>query len=98
MRCFRCLAGDEAYEQIRKTLDAAWGHPNAETKTVTCFDPADVAPRDNAGRLLLAVNDEFATWEPASTLLPRLIASGAVEEITEAKYRAAMLPPDPLQG
>jgi hypothetical protein len=44
------------------------------------------------------VNDEFATWEPASTLLPQLIASGAVEEITEAEYRAAMLPPDPLQG
>jgi hypothetical protein len=58
--------------------------------TLTCFDPAAVAPRDAAGRLLLAVREEFATWEPAATLLPQLLASGAVEEISEATYRAAL--------
>lgn len=92
MKYFRCLAGDEVYEQVRLTLDAAWGHPNADTKTVTCFDPAAVAPRDSQGRILLAVHDEFATWEPAATLLPQLLASGAAEEITEADYRAATVP------
>lgn len=97
MRCFR-TASESLYESIRLQLDTAWGHPNAETKTITCFDPAAVAPRDKAGRLLLAVNDEFATWEPASTLLPQLLASGAVEEITEAEYRAAIQTPEPLQG
>jgi len=92
VRCFR-TASESLYESIRLQLDAAWGHPNPQTKTITCFDPADVAPRDNAGRLLLAVNDEFATWEPASTLLPQLIASGAVEEITAAEYQAAIEQP-----
>ena len=90
MRYFRCLAGDEAYEQIRLTLDAAWGHPNAETKTVTCFDPAAVAPRDSQGRIVLAVNADFVAYPAAAEMLPQLLASGAVTEITEAQYRAAM--------
>lgn len=78
------------YESIRLQLDAAWGHPTLDGRTVTCFDPAAVAPRDTSGRLLLAVNEEFTTWEPAATLLPQLLASGAVEEITEAQYRVSL--------
>jgi hypothetical protein len=89
MRCFR-TADESLYESIRLQLDAAWGHPTPDGRTVTCFDPAAVAPRDAAGRLLLAVHDEFATWEPAATLLPQLLASGAVEEITQAEYKAAL--------
>lgn len=82
---------DEAlYENVRATLDAAWGHPTPDGRTITAFDPAADAPRDADGRLLLAVNDEFTTWEPAATLLPQLLASGAVEEITLAEYRAAL--------
>ena len=96
MKYFRCLAGDEAYEQVRLTLDAAWGHPNAETKTVTCFDPAAVAPRDAQGRIVLAVNDEFVAYPAAAEMLPQLLASGAVEEITEAEYRAAVESPSPV--
>jgi hypothetical protein len=38
------------------------------------------------------VREEFATWEPAATLLPQLLASGAVEEIDAAAY----LPVSPL--
>ena len=90
MRFFRCLAGDEAYEQIRLTLDAAWGHPNAETKTVTCFDPAAVAPRDAQGQIVLAVNDEFCAYSVAAEMLPQLLANGAVEEIDRETYRAAV--------
>jgi hypothetical protein len=78
------------YESIRLQLDAAWGHPTPDGRTVTCFDPAAVAPRDTLGRLLLAVNEEFTTWEPAATLLPQLLASGAAEEITEAQYRVSL--------
>lgn len=96
MRYFRCLAGDEAYEQIRQTLDAVWGHPNAETKTVTCIDPATVAPRDTQGRIILAVNDEFVAYPAAAEMLPQLLASGAVEEITEAEYGAAVESPSPV--
>jgi hypothetical protein len=86
MKYFR-TADASLYESIRLQLDAAWGHPTPDGKTVTCFDPAAVAPRDAAGRLLLAVNDEFVTWEPAATLLPQLLASGAVEEIDKAAYQ-----------
>jgi len=90
MRYFRCLAGDEAYEQIRLTLDSAWGHPNAETKTVTCIDPAAVAPRDAKGRIVLAVNYEFCEYPAAMQMLAYMISGGAVEEITEGEYRAAV--------
>lgn len=86
MRYFR-TADPALYESIRLQLDAAWGHPNADT--VTCIDPAAVAPRDGQRRILLAVNDEFCDYEPAATVLPGLLASGAVEEIDEAEYRAA---------
>ena len=95
MRFFR-TSDETLYESIRLQLDAAWGNPTPDGQTLTCFDPATVAPRDDAGRVLLAVNDEFCAWEPAATLLPQLIASGAVAEITEAEYQAATRPP--LQG
>ena len=89
MRFFR-TANEALYESVRGQLDAAWGHPTPDGITITCFDPAAVAPRDAARRLLLAVHDEFATWEPAATLLPQLLASGAGQEISEAAYRAAL--------
>jgi hypothetical protein len=86
MRFFR-TADEALYESIRLQLDAAWGHPTPDGVTLTCFDPLAVAPRDSAGRVLLAVHDEFTTWEPAATLLPQLLASGAVEEIDAAEYQ-----------
>jgi len=87
MRFFR-TADAGLYESIRLQLDAAWGHPNADT--VTCIDPVAVAPRDSAGRVLLAVNDEFCEWPEVAAVLPGLLASGAVAELTEAQYRAGL--------
>jgi len=89
MRYFRCDAGDAAYEQARLALDAAWGHPNAATKTVTCIDPAAVAPRDQQGRIVLAVTDEFCAYPAAEQMLAYMISGGAAQEIAEAEYRAA---------
>lgn len=80
------------YEEIRATLDAAWGHPNEATKTLTCIEPAATAPRDADGLIVLAVDDAFTSYSVASTMLPQLLASGAVQEIDEATYRAAMPP------
>lgn len=86
----RFFRGDAAtYESIRLSLDEAWGLPD-DRGTVTCIAPAAEAPKDSRGRALLAVHAEFATWEPAATLLPQLLASGAVAEISEAEYRAAL--------
>ena len=89
MRFFRTADAD-LYESIRLQLDAAWGHPTPDGLTVTCFDPAAVAPKDASGRVLLAVKDEFCEYDAVAAVLPQLLASGAVEEITEAEYRAAL--------
>jgi hypothetical protein len=93
MRFFRCEAGDNAYEQARATLDVAWGLPNVATKTDTCISPASVAPRDAQGRIVLAVQDEFCEYTVAVDLLPELLASGAVSEITQAEYAACFASP-----
>lgn len=74
------------YEQVRLGLDAAWGH----VPPTTCIDPADVAPRDDANRIVLAVRQEFTEFPAAAAILPDLLASGQVVEITEAEYRAAI--------
>ena len=93
MRFFRSTPA--VYEQVRLQLDAAWGNPSPNG-TITCIEPEATAPHDAQGRVLVAVHDEFCQWEPAATMLPQLLASGAVDEITEAAYMAvAMLP---LQG
>lgn len=81
------------YESIRLQLDAAWGHPTPDGKTITCIDPVAVAPRDAAGRVLLAVNDEFCGYEAVAAVLPDLLASGAVAEITAAEYQPMPLTP-----
>jgi len=94
MRFFR-TADAALYESVRSQLDAAWGHPTPDGRTRTCFDPASVAPRDSQGNLMLAVDDEFATWEPAATILPQMLASGAVEEITAEQYAASLPQPAP---
>lgn len=86
MRYFRTADAD-LYESIRLQLDAAWGHPTPNGRTVTCIDPAAVAPRDAAGRILLAVKPDFAEYEAVASVLPGLLASGAVEEIAAAEYQ-----------
>lgn len=86
-RYFR-TADEALYEQVRLGLDAAWGHPNGGT--VTCIDPAAVAPRDAQDRILLAVKPEFTAFPAAAAMLTDLLASGQVVEITEAEYRAAL--------
>jgi hypothetical protein len=89
-RFFR--SDDATYEAIRLQLDAAWGH-GPGTGTYTCFEPAATAPHDGAGRVVLAVLNAFCEYEAVAEVLPALIASGAVEEIDEATYRAALPQP-----
>ena len=79
---------DAVYEQVRATLDAAWGFPNAETKTLTALDPSLSAPHDTQGRVYLVIAGEYCDYEPAATLLPELLAVGSVVEISEADYIA----------
>lgn len=90
MRYFR--ATESVYEQARAALDAAWGHPTADGRTFTCIEPAATAPRDANGRIVLAVDNEFCQYEAAAAMLPQLLASGAVEEITAEQYHAVLAP------
>lgn len=83
-RFFR--AEESTYEQVRATLDAAWGLPNS-LGTQTCIAPASVAPKDSQGRVLVAVPVAFTTFTVADEVLPQLLSTGAINEITEAEYR-----------
>lgn len=96
MRFFRCLSDDQIYEQVRLGLDAAWGHPDQATKTVTCIDPANVAPRDTQGCIMLATSEAFCEYEAAAQMLPQLLDNGMIEEIDEATYLQE-LPQIPVQ-
>lgn len=91
-RFFR--ANENAYELARTTLDAAWGLPSHGQ--LTCIDPAATAPRGADGHVYLATWDTFCDYAAAAEMLPQLLASGAVTEITEAEYRAAVESPSPV--
>jgi hypothetical protein len=83
---------EQVYEAIRAQLDAAWGHaPGGGTET--CYEPAVTAPHDPEGRVLLAVRAAFCEYPAVAELLPDLLAGGAVEEISESQYRAALPQP-----
>lgn len=84
MRFF--AASESVYEQVRSALDAAWGLPSAGQQT--CFAPAAIAPRTASGLVVLAVKAEFCEFDAVSAMLPGLLASGAVSEISEQEYRA----------
>ena len=79
-RFFR--ASEAVYESVRTGLDAAWHHRADET----AFMPARWAPRDTQGRVYLAVNAEWCDYQAVAAILPELLASGAVEEISHAVY------------
>lgn len=91
MRYFR--ATPAVYADICAQLDAAYGYPNAETKTERTL-PLSL-PADNQGRVYLAISAAYCEYNLPSEMLPELIASRLVEEITAAQY-ADVLPP--LEG
>jgi len=78
----------DTYESVRRSLDAAWGHPNAIA--LSCYRPVEVALRDASGRALLGVRSQFCDYAAVSALLPSLLASGAVQEITREQYDDAI--------
>lgn len=82
------------YASICSQLDAAWGYPNAETKTDRALPLADTLPTDAQGRVYLAISADYCDYILPSQMLPELLASGAVEEITTEQYQA-VLPPMP---
>jgi hypothetical protein len=92
LRYFRSTPA--VYESICAQLDAAYGYPNAATKTERTLPLVDQLPTDAAGRVHLSIASEYCDFILPGQMLPELLASGAVEEITAAQY-AAVLPPPP---
>lgn len=89
MRYFRSTPA--VYADICGQLDAAYGYPNAETKTERTLPPASRLPSDAQGRVYLAISAAYCEYNLPSELLPQLLAAGLVQEITAAQY-AAVLP------
>lgn len=86
MRYFCALTA--VYASICDQLDAAYGYPNAETKTERTLPLAADLPADGQGRVYLAVDAAYCDFILPGEMLPDLLASGAVEELTQAQYLA----------
>jgi hypothetical protein len=80
------------YTGVCSQLDAAYGYPNAETKTERALPLPEELPADAQGRVYLAISQEYCDYILPSEMLPQLLASGAAEEVTAAVYEA-LLPP-----
>ena len=92
MRFFRSTPA--VYADICAQLDAAYGYPNAETKTERALPLAANLPADGQGRVYLAVDAAYCDYILPGQMLPELLASGAVEEVDAAIY-SALLPESP---
>jgi len=90
MRYFR--ATPAVYASVCSQLDAAYGYPNLATKTERTLPLVADLRSDAQGRVYLAVSAEYCDFILPGQMLPELLASGAVEEVTQADY-AALLPP-----
>jgi len=86
-RYFRAQS-DTVYDKSRLALDAAWGYPTADGRTLTCFDAAADAPHDSAGRPYLQVRSEFCGYEAAAAMLAEAMAAGVVSEVTAEQFAA----------
>ena len=93
MKYFRSTPA--VYASICAKLDAAYGYPNAETKTERALPLAADLPADDQGRVYLAVSADYCEYVLPSEMLPQLLTSGAVEEVDEAAYAAVLPTPTP---
>ena len=93
MRYFRAVPA--VYAAICEQLDAAYGYPNQGTKTLRSLPLVESLPVDAQGRIYLAVESVFCDYNLPSEMLPELLASGAVEEVTQAEYESLVPPATP---
>ncbi len=94
IRYFRTTVA--VYELIAAKLDAAYGYPNSETKTLRAIPLASDLPTDSESRVYLAIDGDYCEYILPSQMLPQLINSGSVEEIDAATYLQE-LPQIPVQ-
>lgn len=93
MRYFR--SAPAVYADICAQLDAAYGYPNADTKTERTLPIVESLPSDAQGRVHLAISSEYCDYILPSEMLPELLAAGLVEEIAAGQYAAVLSPVGP---
>jgi hypothetical protein len=82
-------ASVDVYAAVSAQLDSAYGYPKPETRTERALPlPSELPSVD--GLLYLAVDATYCDYNLPSEMLPQLLASGAVVEITEEVYRSAL--------
>ena len=86
MRYFR--ATPAVYADICAQLDAAYGYPNEATKTLRTLPLAADLPTDAEGLVYLMISAEYCDFILPGQLLPELLASGSVEEVTKAEHES----------
>lgn len=84
------------YNDICYQLDAAYGYPNADTKTQRTLPLSDTLPADDQGRVYLAVSSAYCDYILPGEMLPDLLASGDVQEVTAEQYVALLPQPDSM--
>ncbi len=89
MRYFRSAV--PTYGELCEQLDAAYGYPKPETKTLRTLPAVDELPSDADGRIYLAVPDEYCEYQLPKQALTALLGQGLAEEITEEQYSIALL-------
>ena len=82
----------EAYEYVALQLNLAYGYPKPETLTERALPLLVDMPQAN-GLVYVAVDAAYCDYNLPSELLPQLLASGSVDEITESQYNAIVAKP-----
>jgi hypothetical protein len=90
IRYFR--ASPAVYAEIGAQLDAAYGYPSADMKTLRTLPLASDLRQDADGRVYLFISAEYCNYILPSQMLPDLLASGAVEELTAEQWLAIWPP------
>lgn len=88
MRYFRSTPA--VYANVCAQLDAAYGYPNQATRTLRTLPLTADLPSDGEGRVYLAITADYCDYILPSEMLPQLLASGLVEEITAEQYHAVL--------
>ena len=88
MKYFRSTPA--VYASICAQLDEAYGYPN-DAGTLRTLPLAETLPHDAQGRVYCNIPAYYCEYTLPSEMLPELLASGAVEEVSEAVF-AALLP------
>ena len=89
-RYFR--ASPSVYAGVCQQLDAAYGYPNAETKTLRSLPMASALPTDSESRVYLAIDSAYCEFILPGQMLLDLLAAQTVQEVTADQYATAKWP------